>query len=100
MRRIDRRADDGVDASQGFVDLRLRPENERRTFKPANSFELDTQLRLAGNSCQHRIPRSLLVNRRRVVDGKCKMRPIAEGAHRGLNLEHGNLIPQPLDLAC
>lgn len=96
MRWIDCRADDAVDASQGFVGLRLRPEDKRRSFEPANSFEPDPQLPLARTSCQHCIARSLLVSRRGIVDGTRKMRPVAKGTHRGLGLEDGNLD----DLAC
>ena len=99
MRRIDCRADSAMDASQGLVDRRLRPEDKRRTFEPANSFELDQQLRFAGYGCQHGVPRGLFVDRGPVVDRKCKMRPVAERTHRRLGLERADLIPQPLDLA-
>lgn len=94
---IDCRADSTVDAGQGLVDRRLRPEHKRRTFKPANLLEHDAELRFASNGCQHDVPRSLLVDRRPVVDRKREMRPVAERVHRRLDLERTNLIPQPLD---
>lgn len=97
---IDCRADSAVDAGQGLVHRRLRPKDKRRTFEPANTFEFDAQLRFASNGCLHGVPRSLFVDRKPVVDRKRDMRTVAEGAHRRLDFERGDLIPQPFDLIC
>ena len=96
---IDCRADSAMNASQGLIDRRLRPEDKRRTFEPPNSLELDQQLRFADYGCTHGVPRGLFVDREPVVDRKRKMRTVAKRTHRRLGLERADLIPQPLDLA-
>lgn len=98
MNRVDGGADRGVPSPEDLISRRLRPQDKRRTDEPANSPELDPQLRFAFRRAQHGVPRDLLLYLREIVDRECEMWSVAEGAHRRLVLERRNLVPQSFDL--